>query len=404
LIICESHRKSAAAREAGRPQLSSAGFKTNKREDRMRSQALRHVMDAIVDIDDAGAGLAAKIRSLTAGLEGIADALLNPAHGADRIRTGVMSRLTAIELDPAEMAVETAARLKASGTETRSAALMLDLARKQLLVACAFASEVPVALPPAMETGERADSASPPCIVEQPPDLAILRNIASFHREHERYYTWHKANQAAELFREANRLKAIATTWLDDPLPASLAGNFEDPRFAATGCCDLNAMRAIGSIGILFMEGEQEPSEFLALKGKLNSMGAHSARSGKWLADKMVHAWTRESWLLRDEWIAAAEPRFGTIITNWRQVRHLELAARCATLALGIISSIDLGPAAIRRDVRGCGRRLLDAAWALDCAAQVTGRSAADLSENDSRWTQYLDLMAPIPEAEERHG
>jgi hypothetical protein len=368
-------------------------------EDWMRSAALEHIMNAIVDIDDADAGVAVRIRSLTIGLEEIADALLKPAHGADQIRMGVMAKLTAIELQPAGRAVETASLLEANGIETRSAELMLDVARKRLLVACTFASEVSVALPLDMATRELAASAAPLCTVEQPPDMAILRNIASFHREHERYYTWYKANEAAELFREANRIKAIATAWLDDQLPASLAGDFRDPRFAATGCCDLNAIRAIGSIGILFMEGEQEPSELLAIKGKLSAMGTHSARSGKWLADKMEHAWTRESWVLRDDWIEAAGPRFGTIIANWRGARHLELAARCATIALEIINGLDLKPAGIRGDLRRSGRRLLDAAWTIDCAAQVIGRSASDLSENDGRWTRYLDFMASIPAA-----
>jgi hypothetical protein len=367
----------------------------------MNSEALRHIMNAIVDIDHADPGLAAGIRSLIGGLEEIADALLKPSHDADQIRVGVMSKLTAIELHPAEKAVRTAARLQAAGVETKCADLMRELAKKRLLVACTFASEVPMTLPVNVGTLELTESVASAWTGELPPDLAILRNIASFHREHERYYTWQTANAAAELFREANRIKAIATTWLDDKLPPSLAGNFNDPRFAASGCDDLNAIRAIGSIGILFMEGEQEPSEFLGLKAKLSSLGVSSVRSGQWLADKMEHAWTRESSLLRDDWIAAAEPRFGTIMTNWRGARRTELAGRCATIALEIMGSLDLRPAGVRSDLRRSGRRLLDAAWTLDYAAQVTGRSALDLSENESRWTQYLDFIASFPEAAE---
>jgi hypothetical protein len=364
----------------------------------MRSEALDHITNAIADIDAADAGVAASIGSLIIGLEEIADDRLRSAQGGDRIRTGVMSQLAAIELHPAGMAAETAARLREAGTEPKSTELMLDLARKQLLAACAFASELPMTVrldagthrwaPPAMPAGTAG-----------PPDMAILRNIASFHREHERYYTWHQANAAADLFREANRIKAVATTWLDDALPASLAGNFDDPRFTATGCRDLNAIRAIGSIGILFMEGEQEPAEFLALKGKLGSLAIHSARSGKWLADKMEQAWIREAWGLRDGWIAAAEPRFGTIMANWRGSRQVELAGRCATVALEIINGLDLTPAGVRGDLRRSGRRLRDAAWTLDCAAQVTARSAINLSENETRWTRYLDEIASIPEA-----
>jgi hypothetical protein len=365
----------------------------------MKSEALDHVINAMAGIDAADTAVAATIGSLISGLEAIADDWLRPAHGADRIRIGVTAKLMAIELDPAGMAVETAARLREAATEPKSAALMLDLARKRLLAASAFASELP--MPVRLDAGTRrwAPPAVPAGAAEPPPEIAILRNIASFHREHERYYTWHQANTAADLFREANRIKAVATTWLDDPLSASLAGDFDDPRFTTAGCRDLNAIRTIGSIGILFMEGEQEPAEFLALKGKLGSLGTNSARSGRWLADKMEQAWIREAWLLRDDWIAAAEPRFGTIMTNWRGARQLELAGRCATIALAIIGSLDLKPAGVRSDPRGSGRRLLDAAWMLDCAAQVTARSAVDLADNDSRWTRYLDVIASIPQA-----
>jgi hypothetical protein len=381
----------------------SAGIadQTAGMEDGMRSGALDHIMNALADIDDVNARVACRIGSLMEGLEEIADAFVRSAHGAEKIRVGVMAKLSAIELHQAWMAVETAAQLRAAGREPKSAELMLDLARKRLLAACTFASEVPTTVSLDARTPALTGPAAAAVAAASPPDIAILRNIASFHREHERYYTWHQANAAADLFREANRIKAVATTWLDDNLPCSLGGNFDDPRFSAAGCHDLNAIRAVGSIGILFMEGEQEPSEFLALKGKLGSMGAHSTRSGKWLAEKMEQAWIRESWLLRDDWIEAAEPRFGTIMTNCCGARHIELAGRCATVALEIIGSLDLKPAGVRSDLRGSGRRLLDAAWVLDCAAQVTGRAAVNLSENETRWTRFLDVVASIPEAAE---
>lgn len=367
----------------------------------MRSKSLDAILNTLVSLENGDAGLAGKIGSMIGSFEAIAAAQLRSTHDAGRIQNGVMAKLAAIELHPARMAVETAAQLCNAGTEPKSVQLMLDFARKRLLAACTFASEVPAAV--SLDGGAAAPvrQAAAADAVGAPPDIAILRNIASFHREHERYYAWHQANAAADLFREANRIKAVATTWLDDKLPSSLSGNFDDPRFAAAGCHDLNAIRAIGSIGILFMEGEQEPSEFLAIKGKLGAMGAHSTRSGNWLAEKMEHAWTRESWLLRDDLVDAAEPRFGTIMTNLCGARHIELAGRCATLAFEIIGSLDLKPAGVRGDVGRSGRRLLDAAWVIDSAAQVTGRAAANLSENETRWTRYLDVMASIPQTAE---
>jgi hypothetical protein len=40
--------------------------------------------------------------------------------------------------------------------------------------------------------------------------VAALDNIAVYHREHERYYTVHRYERAAELAREANQLKVVA--------------------------------------------------------------------------------------------------------------------------------------------------------------------------------------------------
>jgi hypothetical protein len=367
----------------------------------MRSEALEAVLSALLSLENGDAGLADRIDAMIGGFEAIAAARLRSTGDAGHIQSGVMAKLSAIELHPARLAVETAARLRTARTEPKTLQLMLDFARKRLLAACTFASDVPAGVALGGDAAAPVRPAATVADAAGAPDIAILRNIASFHREHERYYTWHQASAAADLFREANRIKAVATAWLDDELPASPSGNFDDPRFAAAGCHDLNAIRAIGSIGILFMEGEQEPSEFLAIKGKLAAMGVHSSRSGNWLAEKMEHAWTRESWLLRDDLVEAAEPRFGTIMTNLCGARHVELAGRCATLALEIIGSLDLKPAGVRADVRGSGRRLLDAAWVLDSAAQVTGRAAASLSENEARWTRYLDVMASIPQTAE---
>src|SRR5262245_60891376 len=103
-------------------------------------------------------------------------------------------------------------------------------------------------------------------------DREAMHNIATYHREHERYYTMSQLELAADLAREANRLKIVADAWLrrdGSADPGSGAVDYANPRFQAAGCPDLNALGAIAVIGVLFMEGEREPAEIRTLKGKL---------------------------------------------------------------------------------------------------------------------------------------
>jgi hypothetical protein len=116
--------------------------------------------------------------------------------------------------------------------------------------------------------------------------LAALDNIATYHREHERYYTVQKYEQAAELAREANKLKVVADTWLASGKRAPLypETDFDQPAFRPAGCDDLNALSAIASIGILFMEGQGEPTEIRCSKRSLVRVAtARSELANGWL-------------------------------------------------------------------------------------------------------------------------
>ena len=228
-------------------------------------------------------------------------------------------------------------------------------------------------------------------------DLDVLYNIASVHREHERFYTMTQMATAAELSREANKLKVVADVWLEDgrPAPAGTV-DWSDPRYQAAGCTDLNPLRAIAGIGILFMEGEGEPSEIRTLKLRLRGMAMGMQAAGQWLADKMDAAWERESILLEPTLIDAAWPRFHTIVTNWRGSRRTLLTGRLLALAVDCLDKIDFSPAALRRDKATAGRYLRTAGWVLDMAARVTAESGASLAENDAWWTEYRDVVRRV--------
>lgn len=225
-------------------------------------------------------------------------------------------------------------------------------------------------------------------------DFGVLRSIATYHREHERYYTAHSLAQAAELSREANKLKVVADVWLSDqPAAPAPRADFADPRYRAAGCDDLNALRAIASIGILFMEGEGEPAEIRGLKARLRGMSMAMVASGQWLADKMEAAWERERVLLSPELIEAAWPRFQTIITNWQGCRTTALVGRLLALATDRLDRIDFSPAAVRSHRQRCGRDLRTAGWIIDLAARLLAQSGSALATNDLHWTEYRAVL-----------
>jgi len=230
-------------------------------------------------------------------------------------------------------------------------------------------------------------------------DLDAMLNIATFHREHERYYTMSQLELSADLLREANRLKIVADVWLRQSDEASAPGvDYADPRFQAAGCSDLNAVPAIAAIGVLFMEGEGEPAEIRALKAKLMGISMGLTGAGQWLADKMESAWERESVLLTPELVDAALTRFQTIVTNVRGSREMTLVGKLLGVAVDCLGRIDFTPAAVRADRALAGKMLRTAGGVVDMAGRILARSAADLGENDVRWTEYQDVLRRVRE------
>jgi hypothetical protein len=231
-------------------------------------------------------------------------------------------------------------------------------------------------------------------------DLEAMRNIATYHREHERYYTMSQLEAAADLAREANRLKIVADAWLGGAGatgPTAGGVDHSDPRFQAAGCRDLNALPAIAAIGVLFMEGEREPAEIRVLKGKLMGIAMGLEGAGRWLAEKMDAAWKRESVLLTPGLVDAAWPRFQTIVTDWRGAREMELVGKLLGVAVECLEKIDFSPPAVRARREHSGKMLRTAGWVLDLAARLLARSAANLGENDEAWTRYLAVLEQVP-------
>jgi hypothetical protein len=229
-------------------------------------------------------------------------------------------------------------------------------------------------------------------------NFEAMNNIASYHREHERYYTVFALEQAIELAKDSNRLKILADVWLSDEVKTPKYGDtdFNNPSFKPAGCDDLNAISSIASIGILFMEGQGEPAEIRVLKAKLAARSAGSIQSGQWLADMMTAAWSRESVLIADDTVDAVLPRYHTIATNWTGANETVVIGRLLALANECLGKINFTPAAIRANRKLYGTHLLTAARILEMAMRLQAKSGINLSGNDANWTEYRAQIAPL--------
>jgi hypothetical protein len=212
--------------------------------------------------------------------------------------------------------------------------------------------------------------------------ITALDNIATYHREHERYHTVQKYESAVELAREANKLRVVADVWLrgDKALPSYWGTVFDLPEFRPAGCDDLNPLSAVAVIGILFMEGEVEPAEIRTLKAKFSARGGGAVQAGEWLAGIMAAAWPRESVLLDEKYADAARPRYRTIATNWIGSLETVLSGRLLILAFGHMNAIDFTAKAIRARKVESAQNLALAAGIIGLAANLEATSAVDLS------------------------
>jgi hypothetical protein len=344
-------------------------------------------------VQSARVELLRAVQTLETRLAAAADERLVATADAAEIDAGTELASTAVELSLAGQALATARAWRGrdgdAALSARVVAVQLGIAQRALLAALRPLSRAEAPLLPA------------PAAVAEPPAAGPLpaashdglRNIASFHREHERYYTAEGVATAADLFREANRLRIVADVWMR-PSGAGTAVESAPPGYEAAGCVDLNEPLTVAAIGVLFMEGEAEPAELRMIQAKMRAFAIGWAGAGKWVADKMRAAWLREQALFTPALIELARPRYNTIANNWRGAGAISLAGRLLGLAGERLSRIDFRPVAVRADRAGAGRKLRDTAGLLALAGQLRARGAAELAENDRDWTEYLEGLA----------
>jgi len=219
--------------------------------------------------------------------------------------------------------------------------------------------------------------------------LAVVKNLARYHREHEKYYSEAALVDAVSLQRTARTLTALAERW------ASAEPTAEPPPSPYAGTPDLNDDRAIETSGVLFMEGEGEPAEISRIKAELETVAASSEQAGSWLAAAMESSWSMAEALLAYPRLAdLLGERHRIIGNNWQNACTAQLIARYLRRAVTVMERIDFSPAALRKDLAGsrtAAAYLYAAAELISHAADLSAASSVLTHEDERRWRVFRE-------------
>jgi hypothetical protein len=343
--------------------------------------------------------MAAKLESLAGRLRGHHAAAVAGALDSERIRSGVMAARAALELEVAMCAVaDGAARATESG---RAAAILAHMAYLQALAALAIlgrgaAPADDVAAQPVLDGAGATQSRG--AIAGAKPgagaDLGVLKEVSYIHRQHARYHSLHKYENAHEIGRDSHRLKALADLWMKGGGPKPRTDiDFTDPRYRAAPCSDLNVPDAIPNIGFLFLEGFGKPPELTLFEARLQALAEDIGEFGASLLRSMDAAWVRESALFAPDRVSIAWTRLMVVISNWRSAHDSVLAAALLTRGRDTMVKLDLTPAGVRARLRETGKELSSVSWVLDIAAQLCAAAGVGLADNNWRYTQYSEFL-----------
>jgi hypothetical protein len=223
--------------------------------------------------------------------------------------------------------------------------------------------------------------------------LEAILNLARFHREHEKFYAQSPLERAIDLQRASRTLKTLADRW-SEVVPAE---GRPGARFA--GCEDLNEPAAIQSDGVLFMEGEGEPVELVALKRDLAALADDYAATGAWLAEAMEASWDAAATLRHPGLADLLGERHRIIANDWQAAGLSTLVSRLARRGADLLAPLDLSPAGVRADLRGTRRLpgyLYSASELLDRAADLAAESAVLVHDNERRWRVFRERVAQL--------
>ena len=227
-----------------------------------------------------------------------------------------------------------------------------------------------------------------------PPLLEMIGNLSEFHREHEKYYAQRPLRQALELEAASRTLKALADRW------SSVSPEERPVGSPFAGARDLNAPGLTAEAGVLFMEGEREPTEIKQLRRDLETLADDWEAGGEWLSAAMEKGWAVAGSLIDYPELADLLGERHRIIANdWQAAADQTLIARLLRRALDIIDHVDFSPAALRDDLAGERRApgyLYSASELIDRAADLAVESASRVHDNERRWRVFSDRVRDL--------
>jgi hypothetical protein len=222
-----------------------------------------------------------------------------------------------------------------------------------------------------------------------PGDSPLLRavlNLASFHRDHEKFYASAPREQAVTIQRHARTLQALADRW------STATPSTRQPFSPFEGAEDLNAPAALQLDGVLFLEGEREPVELSRLRRDLRAMAEDQLATGEWLAAALAASWEVASGFLPyDELADLFGERHRIIANDWQAASMGQLAGRVILRALDILDTITFTPEALRVPgaMAAAATRVYSAGELLDHAADLFSDSAGLVHDNERRWRTF---------------
>ena len=232
--------------------------------------------------------------------------------------------------------------------------------------------------------------------------LEIISNLSKYHREHEKFYGQEPLKTAIEIQGASKTLKTSADKWINLQRTEKAEGN------PYMGCEDLNEKATIQHDGLLFMEGEGEPTEITQLKRNMKNISEDFDKAGAWLSKAMENSWEAAINLMK---IPTLEDVLGErhriIINDWQAAHLSTLVAKLLDRALLILNQIDFSPKAIREDISARKRYpdlLYSASELLDRGADLSSEFAVLIHDNERRWRGFRQRVNRMMAGSKRTG
>lgn len=233
------------------------------------------------------------------------------------------------------------------------------------------------------------------CVILSKNDfLNIISNLSKYHREHEKFYGQAPLKTAMKIQDSSKTLKTLADKWGSIKQVEKQNGN------PYMGCEDINDDSTIQHDGLLFMEGEGEPTEITQLKRDLNNIGEDFEKSGTWLSKAMENSWNAAAQLIR---IPTLEDVLGErhriIINDWQAANLSSLVAKLIKRSLLFLNEIDFSPASIRADIKNQKRYpnlLYSSSELLDRASDLSSEFSLLVHDNERRWRVFRNKVQRI--------